>query len=212
MTNLFLPRVKAMIQELTQTAGLRVHRAEVGPPASVAALSTARNYAGYRLPAGVAEFYGELNGLEVAWESEDGKDRGAIALLPVERIFGNWKEAIWFDDFPGGDRFRPVKPFDFFQPEACAAFYQKSGDSAQETVYFHVVGEELCATGYTFPEYIERMLACRGYLYWSLTLCSETQANPEVAAFRARIPRLFPDCPLELFRPGQTAQNSAPQK
>jgi len=145
----------------------------------------------------------------VTWESEDGTDRGAIALLPVERIFGNWKEAIWFDDFPGGDRFRPVKPFDFFQPEACAAFYQKPEESAQDEVYFHVVGEELCATGYTFPEYIERMLACRGYLYWQLTLCAETQSNPEVAGLRKRLPALFPDFPADIFRPGPSQMRRA---
>ena len=201
----FLPLVQEMLDGLKQTPGLRLLHAEIAPPASAAALSTARNYAGYRLPAGVAEFYGELNGLEVAWESEDGKAQGAIALLPVERIFGNWKGAIWFDDFPGGDRFRPVKPFDFFQPEGCAAFLHKSEGIADETVYFHAVGEALCSTGYTFLEYIDRMLACRGYLYWPLTLCAETQANPEVASFRAHIPRLFPDCPLELFRPRQTS-------
>lgn len=199
----FRPRVEEMLSGLKRTPGIRMLRAEVAPPASTDALSTARNYAGYRVPPGVAEFYGELNGLSVEWESVDGQDRGVIALLPVERIFGNWKDAIWFDDFPGGDRFRNAKPFDFFQPEACAAFCQEPGDSAQEGVYFHVVGEELYATGYTFPQYIERMLVSRGYLYWQLTLCAETQTSPEVATFHTRMAHLFSDFSSDLFRPGQ---------
>ncbi len=202
MTAIFLPLVEAMLRGLKQTPGLRLLRAEIAPPASPAALTTARNYAGYRLPAGVPEFYSEMNGLEVGWESAGGKDQGSVALLPVERIFGNWKGAIWFDDFPGGDRFRAVKPFDFFQPEGCAAFLQTTDRPPDEKVYFHAVGEELCAMGCTFSEYIERMLVCRGYLYWQLTLCAETQANPEVANFHARMPHLFPDFRAEIFRPG----------
>jgi len=205
MAKSFLPRVEEMLRGLEQMAGLHLQKAEIAPPASGAALATARNYAGYGLPEGVAEFYGEMNGLEVAWESEDGKDRGAIALLPVERIFGHWKDSIWFDDFPGGDRFRAVKPFDFFQPEGCAAFLQTAERMPDEKVYFHAVGEEICAMGCTFPGYIERMLACRGYLYWQLTLCFETQSNSEVATFRARVPHLFSDFRAELFRPREGA-------
>ncbi len=196
----YRPRVQAMIDGLRAIDGLRVVQAVVAPPASPEALATAARYAG-RLPRGVAEFYTELNGFELRWESADATRQGAIQFLPVERIFGPWRGSIWFDDFPGGDRFRAVKPFDFFQPEACAAFLQEPDRPPQDEVHLHVVGEAICSIGLTFPDYVELALAARGFHYWQTTLCHETSANPEAQAFQQHAPALFPDLLTQRFRP-----------
>ena len=196
----YRPRVQAMIDGLRAIDGLRVVQAVIAPPASPEALATAVRYAG-RLPRGVAEFYTELNGFELRWETGDAARQGAIQFLPVERIFGPWQGSLWFDDFPGGDRFRAVKPFDFFQPEACAAFLQETDRPPGDEVHFHVVGEALCPTGLTFPDYLELALTARGFHYWQTTLCPETTANPEARAFQQHAPALFPNLPTERFRP-----------
>ena len=206
----YRPRVQAMFEGLRAVDGVRVVQAVIAPPASPEALATAARYAG-RLPRGVTEFYAELNGFELRWETADASRQGAIHLLPVERIFGPWRGSLWFDDFPGGDRFRAVKPFDFFQPEACAAFLQETDRPPGDEVLFHVVGEALCPTGLTFPEYLELALTARGFHYWPTTLCEETAANPEARAFQQHAPATFPDLATQRFQPpsGRTKPGSA---
>lgn len=196
----YRPRVQAMIDGLRSLDGVRVQQADIAPPASREALGTATRYAS-RLPRGVAEFYSELNGFELRWESADATQQGAIRLLPVERIFGPWRGSLWFDDFPGGDRFRAVKPFDFFQPEACAAFLLEPDHAPRDEVHFHVVGEALCSTGIDFPTYLDLALTSRGYHYWQTTLCRETAANPEARAFHQKAPALFSDLTTDRFHP-----------
>ncbi|MBD2362999.1 hypothetical protein H6G36_17710 [Anabaena minutissima FACHB-250] len=212
MTSTYLNKIQELIRSLEAMPNLTVCNAEIAPPATTAAIATARNYAAYRLPAGVEEFYQQMNGLRLEWEyvgevpDNQTSDSGAIHLLPIERIFGSWKDVTWFDDFEGGDRFKAVKPFDLFQSEACAAFYQEPDAAPQDAVYFHYFGEDLCATGYSFIEYIDRLITSRGYLYWQLSLCADTQKNSEVRQFRERMPILFPDFSADAFVPRTSHQ------
>ncbi|MEE1783453.1 hypothetical protein PUR71_11105 [Streptomyces sp. SP17BM10] len=86
--------VESRIRELDGTAGFALTRIEIAGPAPRGVLDTALRSAGGRLPAGAAEFYGELNGFTLQWTytppgDADGiggiGDEGSINLLPVER-------------------------------------------------------------------------------------------------------------------------------
>ncbi len=210
MAGTYRQRIEDLIHALEARPDLAVDHAELGAPATEQEIATARTYAAYRLPRGVEEFYREVNGFHLKWEFQGSvphgqeRDRGALHLLPVERIFGSWKDVIWFDDFAGGERFRAIKPFDFFQPEVCMAFSQEADAAPQDEVYVHYVGEDLCATHYSFSEYVDRLIAARGYLYWQLTICPDTQTTAQVRQFKARMPILFPGVSLTAFVPHTT--------
>jgi hypothetical protein len=161
------------------------------------------------LPTGVEDFYRELNGFKLEWEhtvesikQHDFSDRGFIELLPITDVFQSWEGTTWFSDLESGDAYRPVKPFDYFQPEACAAFYEMPGEPPDERVYYHAFGEMLECTNYSFPEYLERLLASRGYFYWIVTLCSSLQSTREAVIFRRHMPLIFDDYDDALFYPG----------
>jgi hypothetical protein len=192
-------RFEGLIEELSARADLQITAAEVGAPASDAEVATARRYASHHLPPGLEELSREMNGFHLEWEGADG-DRGAINLLPIERIFGSWEGAVWFPDDPAR-RFSDLFPFDFFQPEVCVAFRKPADALPDPDIHLHVLGEASYSLGCSFVDYIDLMLEARGYTHWQQTLAPETQRNPEVVQFRSRAPVLFPSLRLERFRP-----------
>jgi len=214
MTNAYKPRLEKMIAALAAHPFIQLERAEIHPPASPANMAKAVQLAGGRLPKGVEAFYRELNGLQLTWRHSveeiregDQSDCGYVNLLPVEQIFGDWKGVTWFDSFPGGERFRAVKPFDLFQPETCACFLQDVGASPKDCVAFHYLGESLIETNYTFAEYVERLMVSRGLWGWIHTLSMETADSPESAAARKKMRVLFSDFDGKLFQPKQANKN-----
>ncbi|MFC0597406.1 hypothetical protein [Streptomyces palmae] len=122
----------------------------------------------------------------------------------MHEVFGDWGGVTWFSS-QGDQRFRGVKPFDMFVPESCAALLQPPGETPGDTVAYHSFGQEVHDTGYTFDEYLERLLAARGHWYWIQTLCPGKQHSIEVEAFRWNMPYIFPDYDDRLFRPRPTA-------
>ncbi|MFE7618158.1 hypothetical protein [Streptomyces sp. NPDC057496] len=179
--------VESRIRELESTAGFALTRGEIAGPAPRDVLDAALRSAGGRLPAGAAEFYEELNGFTLQWTytapggAEGTGDEGSVHLLPLEEVFSDWRGAIWFDGFEGGDRFRAVKPFDLYLPEACAAFLQEPGEPVQDTVHFHYVGESLSRLPLSFPDYLTQALNTAGYLGWQGALAPRRGAPTPVA-------------------------------
>ncbi|MYS38667.1 hypothetical protein K388_01102 [Streptomyces sp. KhCrAH-43] len=153
------------------------------------------------LPAGVAEFYREVGSFTLEWRSTegDGANRGVAGILPLDRVLGDWSGITWFPN--GEQEFRPVVPFDFFTPEACAAFERGEDGTFADKVSYHYFGEELAPTGRTFTEYVDLLIASRGYWYWPKTLCAGYEDSAEVTGFRQDMPRIFPDYDDTLFRP-----------
>ncbi len=192
-------RFEKLIEELSQRTDLRVTTVEMGAPAGEAELATAQRYASHHLPPGVEALYREMNGFHLEWEGSGG-DRGAVRLLPIERIFGSWEGAVWFPDDPA-TRFVEIFPFDFFQPEVCAAFKKPRDRVPDAHVYLHVLGEASCSLSCSFEEYVDLLLEARAYAHWQQTLATEMQRNPEVSQFRSRAPLLFPSLRLERFHP-----------
>lgn len=201
-------RLEAMIAELEAHPAIEVEEAVLRPPASAQELAAATRLAAGRLPAGVEEVYRELGGIELAWRHDvaelrtgDQRDRGYVHLLPPGRVFGDWKDVVWFDSFPGGERFRHVKPFDLFQPETCACFLQDEGGAPGDRVAVHHLGESLVETGHTFTAYLERLLVSRGCWGWLQTLAAATTDDDEAEACRHRVSVLFPDAEVGLLQP-----------
>lgn len=201
-------RLEAMVAALETHPDVEVEEAVLRPPASEEELATATRLAAGRLPAGVEEVYRELGGMDLAWRHDveeiahgDQRDCGYVHLLPLERVFGDWRDAVWFDSFPGGERFRPVRPFDLFQPETCACFLQQAGAAPGDRVAVHHLGEGLVKTGHDFAAYLERLLVSRGCWGWLQTLAAATADDDEAEACRRRVSVLFPDADVDLLRP-----------
>lgn len=197
-----------MLAELQAHPLIEIEKSDIQPPASPANIAAASLLASGRLPQGVETFYRELNGMQLTWRHTieeiregDQTDFGYINLLPVERIFGDWKGITWFDSFPGGERFRAVKPFDLFQPETCACFLQNPGTVPGDFIAFHYLGESLVETGYTFADYIEFLIASRGFWGGIHTLSTETTNSPESQTFRKKLVVLFSDFNDKIFQP-----------
>jgi len=208
----FSKRFELMAESLKANPAVNIIELVFNPPASDTEIEQAKKQAGGALPAGVERFFKEMNGFTLEWEhtieaiKQGGDfDKGFIKILPILDIFGTWKNITWFEGIEEGDEYRSVKPLDHFIPEACAAFYQAPGEAPQNTVYYHYLGEYLENTGYTFEEYIDRLLASRGYFYWIQTLCAGQQRSHQVAAFRKNMPLIFHDYNDDLFRPIKTA-------
>lgn len=204
----FIQKFELMTDNLKTNKNITINELHFNEPAADEEIEVARNFVNGKLPTGVEDFYREMNGFNLQWEhtiesikENSDADRGFINLLPIQEVFGDWKDIVWFDDFEGGDRYQPVKPFDFFTNEACAAFYCPSNHAIEDFVYFHYLGEELHKTNYSFLEYIEKLIASRGYFYWIETLSDDLQERPEATSFRAKMPMIFEDYNDELFHP-----------
>jgi hypothetical protein len=199
------------VTEIERDPRLEVTEVEFGDPASASVMAKAEAAAG-RLPEGMRDFYGEMNGFTLKWQGKSsfdfGFDRvptGSIKLLPIisdgpEGVFNSWDKVVWFSD-QGDERFKKVKPFDFFVEEACAALYPTPGNML---VHYHYFGEELHPTGYTFGRYLELLLRSRGFWYWPTSLCVDLQESVEVERFRTQMPVLFRDHDDSLFVPATT--------
>jgi len=192
----YLTRVEAVVAELRNDDRLTVTECKIEKPASKMDIEEARKLFGHELPHGLEAFYLEMNGFHLEWESEE-EDwvTGQIRLLPITEVFGDWKEQIWFEE---GDEFSQVKPFDFFVPEACAAFHPDAQGSW--SVHFHYCGEELEPMGIDFPKYVDLLLAARGYFYWQKSLCTDASDSTEVEEFLEEAPKYFSDFSEDLFQ------------
>jgi hypothetical protein len=213
-----LRRLARVVLEVEAHPLLALERAAFGPPATPSALAEAAERAGGALPEGMEALYSLADGFSLAWQLDAqaiyaagdpalvaafGEELEAVAagrrdpfglieLLPLSRVFGDWKDVVWFD-FDGDDTYRRVKPFDFFVAEACAALYPVPGEAPG--VYFH--SRAATPTGYSFAEYIELLSMSRGFWYWQKSLLG--WVHPEAPFFRA-MPRLFPGFEPERFR------------
>ncbi|KAK2784119.1 hypothetical protein FQN52_009284 [Onygenales sp. PD_12] len=115
---------------------------------------------------------------------------GSINILPLEEVFSSWEDSLWFptetDKVRGytgwgradGDgegwmyRFRHVKSFDLFMPEASVGFLmeweegEEVGGWVGGMMAYHYHGEELEVTDMSFRGYLERLLVSRGFWAW----------------------------------------------
>jgi hypothetical protein len=215
MGQTFLPRFQQMVAELREHPQINVKEVHVASAARREEVEAAERLAGGRLPEAMGAFYLELNGFRLEWERAPenggrraGTNRGSVEILPLEEVLKDWQGVTWFE-FEGGDRFKAVKPLDFFAEEACAALAYSESKGFASTISYHYLGEFLCDTGYGFTQFIDRLLNARGFWYWIETLCPDTRQSPEAQNFLRQMPSLFADFQPSLFQPGPLSDAQA---
>jgi hypothetical protein len=188
-----------MTDALKNNPAIDVIVCEFNSPATEEELDEARNH--LNLSPAFIDFYSQANGIQIQWERRDQKEisngglaAGYINLLPIQDIFGDWKDIIYFNE---DDIYKPLHPIDFFSDEACAALYLDGVDNP--AVYYHYLGEEMSPLGVDFAGYLELLLKSRGFWYWHKAIAQPEYFNPyapisvEERNFREIMPQLFPD-------------------
>lgn len=188
-------RLEAMLTDLRANPRVEITEARIGAPTPPEELARFAAIA----PPGVLDFYRSAGSFTLSWRHTveslaqgDLSDTGSVSIIPIAEVYGDWEGSVWF---PGDERFRDVRPFDTFIPEACAAFH------TGPTVAYHYYGEGVHDTGRDFGGWFELMLASRGFWYWIETLCAETTGSHQAEAFRAVMPEVFPGVDLSRFAP-----------
>lgn len=199
-------RFEEMVRGLREHPDIQVRQARIADPAPAATVSELARTCADTMPSCLVELYGEMDGFSVEWVHtltpggpRGDLDTGTINIRPVAEVFGPGPARLFLDE---DERFRPVRPFDIFTSEACAALLQAPDTTVRDEVHFHIFGEGTLRTGHTTEAYLERALASRGTWSWISTLCRDLQEMPEVADFRRLAPLLFEDYDDDLFRPG----------
>jgi predicted DNA-binding WGR domain protein len=207
-------RFVAMVEELQKDERFEVKKVNIGEPASPALIAQAAEAAGGTLPPGVAELYAEMNGFELVWTQidgfhddlqGDGEPTGYIDIPEIYAprvaggVFSDWRDSLYFSD---DDPLRHIKPIDNSGGElganTLAVFFPIPGKA---TIHYHDGDGELHPTGYSLDEYLDRVLACRGYRYWTGSLCVDLQDSSSVEDFLHDAPLLFKDWKRALFKP-----------
>lgn len=159
----------------------------------------------------IAPFYSQVASMELVWWSKAPEATrefqswsGCVKLLPMEAIFRDWADCLWFDFHEKDHPFRSIRPFDFFIAEACTVLYPVPG---KPTVAYHYCGEELETTGYDFDGWFDRLLQSRGWWYWVQALTPRGKSSTEADWMRERLPQVFPNVDLRMFKPGKGARN-----
>jgi hypothetical protein len=189
----------SMADTLQNNPAIDVVICEFNSPATEEELDEARSQ--FNLTPAMVDFYSQANGIKIQWErreqkeiTEGGLAAGYINLLPVQEVFGDWKDIIYFEE---DDSFKPLHPLDFFIDEACAALYLDGSNNPQ--VYYHYLGEEMSPLGVDFEGYLQLLLKSRGFWYWHKAIAQPEYFNPYVPIsveernFREIMPQLFTD-------------------
>lgn len=208
----YLPGFEKLIAELKNNSKINLTRYLVSAPAAETEINAVEQTLRIDLPSDMKQFYREMNGFILEWNiidfdpaSTDQTNSGCINILPISQVFKSWKGVTWFDG-ENGDVYKAVKPFDFFQPEACSAFLIHNEKCVAPTIYYHYLGETLYDTGYEFSGYIQRLLAAKGFFYWLESLCVECQGTPQTQQFFEAMPNLFDNFNRRIFIPGNPSE------
>jgi hypothetical protein len=202
-------RIDAALQELFEhvDAGrLTILREDYAPRPEAEQVRAIESAHG-PLPPGLAAIYASVGSIDIEWEAPlaepDGdhtKVRGAIRVPTLERMFGDWKDSLWFDSSPPDAVGRSLRPLDRFTPEWWAVL--RPGDPQ---VFLHEAGieSELHATGLDVARWLDLSIEARFYDGW-LFACVDRPGRPASAALAdmARDTRtLFPGIDLSAFTP-----------
>lgn len=207
----YLENIKKMVDDLNKNPKINVTEFVINLPATEEELNGAEKK--LKLTADMKEFYSQANGIKLTWELKEpvleksfieeyniSNEKlmvcGTIELLPVQEVFMDWKDVIYFD-WEGGDEYKLLHPLDFFTSGACAAL--NIDGSASPVVYFHYCGEEMNSLKMDFKEYLNALLKTRGFNFWQSAIIAEYKGEEltlEPKIFRACMPVLFPDYKL----------------
>ena len=189
----------SMSAALKNNPAIDVIVCEFNSPATEEELNEARSK--FKLTSKMIDFYSQANGISIQWERRKEKElsggglaAGLIDLLPVQEVFGDWKDNIYFDE---DDPCKPLHPIDYFIGNACAALYLNGLNNPE--VYYYYRGEKMRPLGVDFEGYLQLLLKSRGFWYWPLAIAGSEDVDPsapmprEERNFRQIMPQLFPD-------------------
>lgn len=133
------------------------------------------------IPEQLKRYATETNGYMTEWQSRpDGSGRlmcrGRYELLPLEDIYGDWKDHVYFGFPEESPRLANFKVIDLFTAEACVGLYH---DAQQDPgLYYHAVGEgtDPYPLHLDLLGYLKLLRLSLGYRYWQLALL-ETLPN-----------------------------------
>jgi len=187
----YVKRFQAMVKALRAHRAIEIQGFDLNPPASPAAIAKVKKAWG--LDDGTLAFWAQADGLQLRWTAKE--QEGGIELLPLQRVFGDWKGTVWFDWMPEDAPARRIHPVDFPGSESCAAF---ALDGAEHPIMLlHVLGERTDSLAVDFPTYLELLLKTRGFHEWQTVLVDalapEGYGTTSPAAVRKMLPELFPD-------------------
>jgi hypothetical protein len=208
-----------MVREIENAPDAELLEVHFGSPASDAEVEEALYLCGEPLPDGMEPLYREMNGFRCQWRiarrrtdllPEGNAPECQVDLLPLVdaefAIFNDWLDLVWDED---DDLRQFVKPFDY-QWETCAALYPVFGTPRPPGmpplpalgVNLHERYREIYPTGYTFTEYLERLLAARGLSVFRSQL-SPTLHRDEDGRWLAHVVREIFGAELgDLIKPG----------
>jgi hypothetical protein len=194
----FVSQFQVMANNLMEHSMIDVLICEFNNPATEEELSSARNT--FNLTSTMTDFYSQANGIQILWRSQvrgksdhDESIGGYINLLPVQEVFKDWINIVYFDGDDNDEKH--LHPIDFFAGNACAAVYLDNTNNPQ--VYYYYRGRKMNSLGIDFEGYLRLLLKSRGFHYWYLTITkSEDERSTllmEEQRFREIMPQLFPD-------------------
>ena len=125
------------------------------------------------VPLTLLDFAQARNGFSLNWTS--GKDHdlpqdGSINVLPLQRIFGDWQDVVYFDHEPTERQaqLRDFKIVDFFVDEACVGCYYRP--ERDEQLYYFDFEDLPQPLGVDFWGYLTLLPFTLGYRYWQYLL------------------------------------------
>ncbi|MGD1715692.1 SMI1/KNR4 family protein [Dapis sp. BLCC M172] len=184
-----------MVASLKNNSAIDVYLYNFNPPATKEELNEAQSK--FNLTSAMIDFYSEANGITIEWEKEvpeGGLIAGMIDLLPIQEVFRDWKDNIYFDE---NDPCKALHPIDYFIGNACAGLYLDGSDNPE--IYYYYRGRRIRPLGVDFEGYLQLLLKSRGFWYWQLAIAGPEDIDPsatmsrEERNFREIMPQLFPD-------------------
>ena len=200
MNETYLSRFHDMVDGLFSTPGVDVTELQLNDAATDSDLSAL----GFKLPTDLELLYRGTNGFRLEWTSVNGTEpgpvRGAIDIPTTAELAGLIDAGLPLSvDARGLDWV--MLPVDFFVEEAATAMKLSHRSEIHAHLFYCKAAERPVDTGLDFDEYLDRLIASRGFWYWIEAVCRETRDGPQAKNFLQHAPKLFPSLNVDLFVP-----------
>ncbi len=194
--------------------GVEITTKDLPPGCSPNAIMKAQAFFGTPLPAEVIDFYRDLNGLSVRWQSASAA--GALLLLPLEVVFGgeehylrtSWcteddhKGKVWVDD--DTDEYlelaKRMRPIEFFEGSSNFVGFVLR-DSVIELYYSYSPGE-LFRLPIGIADYLDISVQLLGISGWVEYYLEGADARVGTSNVLESIRETFPSFDLSRLDPG----------
>ncbi len=149
-----------------------------------------------QLSGSLKEFYTQTNGYMLQWSHKKIKDRfatGAVNILNLNKVLGDWKGVLWFDGAAKEDSMKNFRILDYVTDEVFVGFYVNT--EKQDHLFYYSISDVPVSLRLDMQAYIEIMCFCRGFKFWQKAILSilDKKEYPETEHFKKYMPQLFKD-------------------